>query len=420
LPFGIFFDDFEPNNCLGSHKGTDKVGGTYGQFFCLPPEISSKQKFIILVSLHFYKHRKFYGLSRIYDPVTDMLNKLATTGIHLKNPILGKTNVKILTVFTLGDNLGLNEGCGMVESFNANYYCRLCRMNKENCQSCLREDPNILRNLQNREIDEKQQSGGVKNICVFDRLKYYSSVENCMVDPMHDILHGICSYDFIVILFDCLSNNDFSISDLNACIQSCQLPPHMAKNRPPPINSNFMKNKKISMSASEWSVFTHWFGIFMGTKIPNDSNRWQLYIKLREIINLVFEDSLIENLKSDCNILEESICNHHKLYLNVSQEALKPKFHFLLHYPGLKRKYFSLKLFACNRFEQSHQFFKKVSNSTPNRINLLHTLAIKDHIKLAEDFRSFENDLKINLEVGNLSAINDSSINSFKPERCNG
>ncbi len=70
----------------------------------MPPAIVSKEK-------------KTYGLVRIYNPVIEMLNNLATVGIKFKNSTQGKNKVGALTVFTLNDNLGQNEAFELVESF---------------------------------------------------------------------------------------------------------------------------------------------------------------------------------------------------------------------------------------------------------------------------------------------------------------
>jgi hypothetical protein len=42
--------------------------------------------------------------------------------------------------FVLGDNLGLNEILGFVQSFNANYSCRFCKIQKDQLKVCCKED----------------------------------------------------------------------------------------------------------------------------------------------------------------------------------------------------------------------------------------------------------------------------------------
>lgn len=41
FPVFLYYDDFEVNDPLGSHAGTQKLGAVYISLPCLPPEISS-------------------------------------------------------------------------------------------------------------------------------------------------------------------------------------------------------------------------------------------------------------------------------------------------------------------------------------------------------------------------------------------
>lgn len=42
LPLFLYYDDYEPNNALGSHRGISKIGAVYASIPCLPPELQSK------------------------------------------------------------------------------------------------------------------------------------------------------------------------------------------------------------------------------------------------------------------------------------------------------------------------------------------------------------------------------------------
>ena len=51
LPLLMFFDDYENNNALGSHKGISKCGAVYLSIPCLPPDFQSKIENIFLFIL---------------------------------------------------------------------------------------------------------------------------------------------------------------------------------------------------------------------------------------------------------------------------------------------------------------------------------------------------------------------------------
>lgn len=52
FPIAIYYDDYESNNPLGSHKGIAKCGAVYMSILCLPPEFRSKLDNIFLFILN--------------------------------------------------------------------------------------------------------------------------------------------------------------------------------------------------------------------------------------------------------------------------------------------------------------------------------------------------------------------------------
>jgi hypothetical protein len=51
FPLFLYYDDFEVNNPLGSHAGSQKLGAVYMSLACLSPELSSSLDNIFLLSL---------------------------------------------------------------------------------------------------------------------------------------------------------------------------------------------------------------------------------------------------------------------------------------------------------------------------------------------------------------------------------
>lgn len=133
LPIFIYFDDFEPLNSLGSHSGTYKLGTVYIKIACLPEHLQSRLFSMFLAMVFFSNDRRDFGNSRVFTPLINELNLLADVGIEIDHEQY-KT-VKFITVGVLGDNLGINSVLGFVESFRANYFCRLCISPKEICDS---------------------------------------------------------------------------------------------------------------------------------------------------------------------------------------------------------------------------------------------------------------------------------------------
>lgn len=60
IPFHLYFDDWEPDNALGSHKRLNSIAATYVLFPTLPPHFQSKLENILVAQL-FKTQDKIYG-----------------------------------------------------------------------------------------------------------------------------------------------------------------------------------------------------------------------------------------------------------------------------------------------------------------------------------------------------------------------
>ena len=86
----------------------------------------------------------------------------------------------------------------------------------------------------------------------------------------------------------------------------------------------------LKLSSSEMCL-TRYFGLIVGDLVPENDDVWQLFIYLRQIIDIVISPRIIEN---DTIVLKNLIEKHHKCYLKLFG-ALKPKMHLMLHYPKI-------------------------------------------------------------------------------------
>jgi len=78
--------------------------------------------------------------------------------------------------------------------------------------------------------------------------------------------------------------------------------------------------------------------------------------------------------------LKYLISEHHDMYLSLFNSSLKPKHHFLLHYPNIILKAGPLIYLSCMRFEAKHKELKKNANNVQSRKNLPLTLAKKSQL----------------------------------------
>lgn len=387
LPLLLYFDDFEPQNALGSHSGAYKIGAVYCILQCLPPYMASLLAYIFPVSLFFSGDRKHFGTDRIFRPIIKLINDLHTNGVKVKD----KTVKFIVTTIT-GDNLGLNGIYGFMESFSfSNYFCRFCKTHRTSCAHLLTEDESTIRDVINYARDAILQCGtdtGVKLNCIFNELDTFHVTINLCVDVMHDLFEGVFHYDLTNIISSLIYKYKlFSLDYLNQCIKSFNYGP-MNKNKIiEDITVEMLNNKTIRASASEMQTLFVNFSKIIGHKIPRELEEWKIYILMRQINDIVC--SKIIDPRSH-ELLKTLVHEHHELYIRC-YGGLKPKHHFMVHYPRIMKRIGSLFAYSNLRFESFHKKFKNVANSVNCRINLLTTFATKYEYQFANLLLNFDN-----------------------------
>lgn len=91
----------------------------------------------------------------------------------------------------------------------------------------------------------------------------------------------------------------------------------------------------MKMSAREMQCFIHFFPLLVGDLVNQYDPTWIFLICFIEMIDLLllpsYDDETI--LK-----LENVIVNHNKKYVELFNDTLKPKHHFLTHYCTIIKK----------------------------------------------------------------------------------
>jgi len=190
IPLFLYYDDFQVNNPLGSHAGSQKLGAVYVSFGCLPPELSSLVDNIFLASLFKTDDLNTFGNKIIFKDLIEELQFLEISGIDIT---ANNKNYKIF--FTLGlivgDNLGLHTILGFVQRFVACYPCRFCKTYIDVCHTQIVQDDNNLRNTTNYSTDiltNNVSITGINELFVWNQIDSFSVTSNYSVDTMHDLL----------------------------------------------------------------------------------------------------------------------------------------------------------------------------------------------------------------------------------------
>ena len=101
--------------------------------------------------------------------------------------------------------------------------------------------------------------------------------------------------------------------------------------------------------------------------VSSDSGHRSLLLLLRNIMDRVMAPSISV---SGVTYLRSLIADHNELYLEISGELLKPKFHLLLHYPDVILDMGPVVQYSAMRPEAKHREIKRISNNICNMINI--------------------------------------------------
>jgi hypothetical protein len=333
VPLTLSFDDFEPLNTVGSHAGAYKIGATYLQISCLPIHLASTLDFIHLGSFCFSNDRKEQGNTKTFTPLIKELNKLQTDGFAITHDRY--RIAKLILVFIVGDNLGLNQILGFTEGFQHYFYCRFCDLPKNILMHRSIANQKRLRNPEKYEEDLKMNRPdltGVYERSVWNNLLNFHVTENLSADFMHDVLEGMCHKDLGNILFNFIYGKKvlFDLNTLNMRMKSCYYGPGAQK--PDVIDKSMITKKRFRFSASEMLTFVLNLPFIIGDLVPEDRKEWKLYILLRRLISVCFERSIYSN--SHLN-LRQLTKEHHDLFQELFKD-ITPKLHIFCHYEYLR------------------------------------------------------------------------------------
>lgn len=333
LPLFIYFDDVEPDNHTGSHAGDHSLGALYYQIPCIPQHHTSSLENIFVSSI-FLSNDRHVNNGNAFRSVINELKDLQDNGILVRSAN-GNQRVHFSFCLLLADNLGFNSITGFTESFNANYYCRFCKEHKLVMKKQVTENLLVLRNRENYEADihiNNVSLTGIKNRCVWNELQTYHVITNLVADLMHDILEGVCHYDFCAILEELISVKEyFTLQTLNDRIQNFDYGFDVG-DKPSVIILDNIRAQKLKMSASEMLFFVRHFGLMIGDLVPEEEEVWQLYIRLIQILDIVTAPFVSTDL---ITYLTTLIAEHHELYCKLFFKTLKPKHHIMVHYPRI-------------------------------------------------------------------------------------
>lgn len=424
FPLFMFFDDYESGNVLGSHCGIHKLGAVYVSVGCIPAHRASSLSNIFLALLFHSSDRVAFGNGVIFQPIIEEFNFLAENGIEMDTADF-KGRLYFELALIVGDNLGIHAITGFTESFSANYPCRICTIPKEALKKQCYENVNLLRDetqYENQLAQNNSSNTGIKEKCVWLNVKGFSLFDQVGVDVMHDILEGVAKYIMSFLISKYVTHlKYFSIQVLNNKIACFDYGPD-SSSKPCLLSMDHISNGNMRLSASEMLILVRYFGLLIGEFVPFNEQNWILYTTLRKVIDLVLCQKVNAHTSE---LLKFLVGELNELYLTLTNDHLKPKFHFLTHYSSFMNKFGPVVNFWGMRFEAKHRLSKIAARASCNRRNIALTLANKHQMQLNEIFLKGRLNETINVgPVKNISKEKSSEIiaalnlSSKEPLKC--
>lgn len=397
IPLWLYADEFEVNDAQGSHNKIDSVCGFYFHSPCLPDDMLSKLSSILVAGIVRKNAIQQSGTDELIKHIILPFKNLEEEGIPFQ--LDGKAvTVRFSLCLFQGDNLGIHSLLSLSRGFNATYYCRFCRRHKSRLQTDCSVFDDALRTISNYNEDvltNDHSLTGISGKSVFNELPSFHVITNTSVDAMHDIFsNGICMYGFTAALnYFIYEKKYFTLANLNTrknIISQATLDTGLR--RMPDIDSIYdsktkCKTVKMRMSADEMRAFCHNFTFIVGPFIPVDDSVWEY---CRILINMV--DKILSKKFSlqDIESLKKIIFQHHTLYQSLFKLTLKPKHHFILHYPTVILESGPVSRMMCFRNEAKHQAFKEYAHVITSRNNVAYTLCMKSCLQFSYDVYNFE------------------------------
>lgn len=376
IPIILYFDDFETSNPLGSHAGIYKVGTVYFSIPSLPPQFNSRLENIFITLIFHSSERSEFGNKNMFQCLLEDVKNLEVDGI-----ILNGIKRYFKVVLVVGDNLGLNSILGYTESFRSTFFCRICITPKNITEKQTQLDPSTLRFKDKYESHLIDKQYGIKEYCIWNDIENFHVYQNQSLDLMHDLYEGVLRYDMAKIINSLVKQNCFSLTTLNNRVKYFNYE-YSEFNHPPPVRKDHLDKNHIIFSSSEMNIFVKNFRYFIGDLVLPDNSTWLLYLALLEIVEILSLHSITSRNVEKLEIIIPKYL--HNLLELFPDFTLKPKHHFLLHYPDIIRKVGPVSKISTERFEAKHRDLKKVANNVQTRKNIPLTLAKKWKMQFVE------------------------------------
>ena len=212
----------------------------------------------------------------------------------------------------------------------------------------------------------------------FNTLQYFHVCAGLPPCLGHDLFEGIINYDVAKILKHIIQDEKWlTYSDLNRRLSQFAFQRSDRNNQPCPVTPN--SDKLGGLAAQNW-CFVRILPVLICDKVIEPADEfWQLFLRLRGIVELICAPQISHSQLAILSFsIDEYLESHHTDTL--FPDTLRPKHHYLKHYPYLILQFGPLIRSWTMRFESKHSYFKNCVRHLHNFKNLCHSLAEKHQL----------------------------------------
>ncbi|XP_064474117.1 uncharacterized protein LOC135388470 [Ornithodoros turicata] len=373
----LYFDEFEVCNPIGSKRGKHKILAGYFTLLNTPLQCRSKVNDKHLVLLAKMSSVNSHGLKKIMEPLVNDIKRLETEGILVRGRRLTGT-----VLYITGDNLASHQIGGFRMCFSSGAMCRFCMATRDEINLKWEErdftprTPSAhARHVTLVESDPSlSKVYGVNRESCLNELSSYDATRSLPPDIMHDLFEGVIPFVLKHVVKKLVTDGVITLAMLNSRLERFKFQGNDKKSQPPRLTrAAIFGCTSITGSASEkWCLF-RFFSFLVGDIVPPDNEAFDLYLCLRDIVDIVAAPQLTPQI---IPFLQVQITDFFSSFTEVFPNVpCIPKMHFMIHYPKLILMYGPLSRLSSIRFEAKHQYFKSLARKTHNFVNICRSLS---------------------------------------------
>ena len=315
------------------------------------------------------------------SPIIEDLKVLETAGINVEK--YGTMhNFKGTLSMVVADNLAAHGIGGFQESFNTVRFCRFCMITKTNVKNFFRDVDLVSRSRDSfneqakivQQVPDVARVYGVKRKSPLNELKYFHVVYGLPSDLAHDLFEGIVPDVMQKVITHCVREEYFTLEFLNEQIETFPYSGNDKRNKPSKMATQ-VGSFTVKQKAVQCWCFLRLLPLMVGSKVTVGDRVWDILTSIQDVVQVCTSPQVDPAL---CDFLADLIEMFlEKFFTEFPENSMKPKFHYIIHYPQLMMKFGPLVHCWSLRFEGKHLYFKELSHHTKNRRNLCKTLATR-------------------------------------------